>query len=389
MEKLKVIQFLDVMNDGGAETLVKDYLLMLDKEQFDVVLVNIWQAHNTANWEIVTKNKIRIITIYPWWFLRWWNIPCMVLHKLIKKWYIPWRLKKIIKNEKPDIIHVHHFLLRYLKAIAKELTNIKLFYTCHSLPKFFLGDNQSPEYLAAAYLIKHNNLRLIGLHADMVVELNNMFNIDNTFLLNNGIDFRCFNNNATTKDIERNDLHIPQDAFVLGHVGSFKKPKNHKFLADIFIKIAANNPKAYLLMVGSGWLGNGGWRKWLIQKKLNFAGLKGRYQILSNRSDINKILKAMDVFLFPSLWEGLSIALVEAQVSGLRCVVSDAINKAGILTSKCKVLPLGDADLWANTILNNDADDKSFNNFDDWNMRKEIKKLEMFYKGEDNIKKTE
>lgn len=376
MKKTKIIQFIYGMNDGGAETLVKDYCLLLDKERFEVVLLNIAPTDGTANWRIIQNSGVRVITIYPWWFLQRWNIPGRAFNKLFKKWYIPWKLKQIFAREKPDVIHVHMVVLHHLQSIFQWLKKVRLFYTCHSLPCRYFAPAHPEEDIAARCLIKHNNLRLIGLHDDMAQELNQMFGVKNSLFIRNGVDFRRYKNLTTTKSEEREKLGILQNAFVLGHVGRFSDEKNHNFLVDVFSEVVRQKPEAYLLMIGAGP------NMSKIVTKLNSLGLQGKYQILSHRSDVNEIMKAMDVFVFPSKFEGLGIVAVEAQASGLRCVMSDQVPKSAFLTETAVALPLGNAKQWADVILNPNIKGHAYGNLDDWDMNKEIKKLEALYRGE-------
>ena len=158
-------------------------------------------------------------------------------NKVFGKIYVPYRLKKILDTENAEVIHAHMTVLKYLKPISKELFNCKLFYTCHSLPERYFSGMHKEEYECGKYLIKNNNLRLIGLHKDMADELNNMFNVKNTAVINNGIDFNRFKGIDTEKKEIRKKLGIPENAFVLGHVGRFHPVKNHKFIVQVFEKL--------------------------------------------------------------------------------------------------------------------------------------------------------
>jgi len=112
-------------------------------------------------------------------------------------------------------------------------------------------------------------------------------------------------------------LGLSEDAFVVGHVGRFSQPKNHRFLIEIFSEIVKREPRAHLLLVGDGELRS------TYEKTITSAGLADRVSFLGSRSDVPQImLGAMDVFLFPSLYEGLGLALIEAQAAGLRAIIA-------------------------------------------------------------------
>lgn len=370
MKRIKVIEYITNLGDGGAETLVKDYVKLIDRNRFDISVIVTRDFGPSANSKIIKESGIPIIYIYPHWniFIRLWN-------KIMGFWYVPYRLRKIIRSEKADVLHVHLALLKYVNRIRSSLGNVRLFFTCHSVVNTVFGKGFRSETKAAKKLIKHNNLRLIALHDDMAKELNQIFGIDNTVVIRNGIDFKRFIDPGVNKSDERKELNIPQDAFVIGHVGRFNPVKNHDFLVEVFREIYQKKDNAFLLMVGAGDASS-------IVERLNEYGLQNRFLILSHRNDINRILEAMDVFVFPSIYEGLGIALIEAQVSGLKCVASDNVPIEAFKTENAISLPLGDPQRWAEVILDENAKGTSHGHLNDYDMNKEIKRLEKLYMGE-------
>lgn len=135
--------------------------------------------------------------------------------------------------------------------------------------------------------------------------------------LPNGIDLECF-----LKSSERNlrkELDVPSDSLLIGHVGSFKPIKNHPFLIKVFHKYSLQNPKAHLVLIGDGEE---------LQKMKDYAetlGIKESIHFLGNREEVAELLASLDLFLFPSLFEGLGISLIEAQATGIRSLASDTI----------------------------------------------------------------
>jgi glycosyltransferase involved in cell wall biosynthesis len=370
--KTTVIQFIRGISDGGAETLLKDYVLLLDKKKFNVIVVCLYVDKNTANYKIMKENNIDIIVIF-----KKWNWPVRIINRLVGRWYIAAKIKKIVSEHNVEVIHSHMTVLRNLKPISNYLKQkkVRLFYTCHSLPERYFSGNQHIEQIAAEYLIKNNNLRLIGLHPDMVKNLNNRFGVENSIFIRNGIDFNKFRDNRFESRLIREELGIPQDAFVLGHVGRFDPIKNHDFIVDVFQELCKFNSKSFLLLVGSGD------EKDRIEKKLIDIGLISRTLILSHRSDVNKIMKSMDVFIFPSKAEGLGIVLIEAQVSGLRCVVSDTVPVEAYLSELVHPLSLSDSKKeWCKAILDSEYKGKYRGDLEAYDMNKEIKRLESLYK---------
>jgi glycosyltransferase involved in cell wall biosynthesis len=121
--------------------------------------------------------------------------------------------------------------------------------------------------------------------------------------------------------IVRAELGIPVDALVVGHVGRFDEQKNHAFMVEIAIELARRENNMSLLLIGDGPLRSG------IKKKVAEARLNDRVLFTGIRSDVPRLMSAMDVFLFPSLFEGLGLVFVEAQAAGLPCVIADVIPK--------------------------------------------------------------
>jgi glycosyltransferase involved in cell wall biosynthesis len=108
---------------------------------------------------------------------------------------------------------------------------------------------------------------------------------------------------------------------VIGHTGRFFAPKNHGFLAEIAAETSLRHPQVRLLLVGDGP------DRPAIEQKLRELNLTSRTIFAGVRSDVPSLLQAMDVFVFPSLWEGLPLTVLEAQAAGLPCVISDVISR--------------------------------------------------------------
>ena len=366
---IKVVELVDALYDGGAENIAREYATTLDKDKFSSIIVTILDARTTANYKRAIDASVKICSIYN---------NCGILSKgmrrLLGMYTIPKRLKRILKDEKPNVIHIHSPLLRYLVPISKHLKGVTLFYTCHSNPSSFFSGKNAVEKLAAEKLIKNNGLCLIALHEQMRVELNKMFGVDNTIVIKNGVNFEYFKPNYDSRLRLRKELNIPEDAFVIGHIGRFAMVKNHTFLIDIFNEISKKKKKSYMILVGNGPL------EIEIRNKIKELGMVDKVRILSHRTDTAELLNAMDVFVFPSLYEGLPVTLVEAQATGLKCVVSDRINYESILTPKTIPMDIEEsATKWADVILDDNIINYNHGNLNLFDIGREIKKLESIY----------
>ena len=163
--------------------------------------------------------------------------------------------------------------------------------------------------------------------------------------IKNGIETEGFAFNEQIRADKRRELGVG-DKLVVGHVGRFMQQKNHTFLIDIFQQIHKQNPNSVLVLVSDGRLMGE------IKSKVNALGLGDSVMFLGNRRDVNELMQAMDVFLFPSLWEGLPLTGVEAQSAGLPVVMSDVITDEVCITKNIYKMSLKeDANAWANKVL--------------------------------------
>ncbi|MDW7613460.1 glycosyltransferase family 1 protein [Peribacillus simplex] len=170
-------------------------------------------------------------------------------------------------------------------------------------------------------------------------------NNESFFILNNAIDAKKFIFKEEVRINKRKEFQI-EDKFVIGHIGRFDTPKNHEFLIDIFKEVHNKNKNSVLILVGDGEL------RPTIEKKVNDLDLTDFVIFTGIRSDIPEILQGMDIFVFPSLFEGLGIVAIEAQAAGLPCIVSDSIPKEAFITSLIQSLPLNSSlDEWKEHIL--------------------------------------
>ena len=372
MKKTKVLQFIHGFSMGGAETLTKEYCLKLDKEKFDVSVLCFHRYHtpyekileeagvNVVYASDYIKNYDKIAFRYP-----------RRLLMLAKRWIF---LKKYLRESKPDVLHLHMALSIYvlLAGLDKET---KIVRTMHTEPKrrWNKSIGRRIDLWATRRLMKTYPMQFITLHEDMKNEINEMFGVNNSIVLNNGIDFSCFEGALDQKTVRERE-GIPQDACVIGHVGRFNEVKNHKFLVEVFEKFHKKNANAFLLMIG-----NGSTQK-EVEAQLKALGLENCYKILSKRTDIPDLLNAMDKFVFPSTSEGLGIALIEAQKAGLLCVTSSAVPQAATVSNLVKSLDLeAGADVWAEEVNSFYVDEVKYDGIEEWDLREIVRSLEMFY----------
>ncbi|MBR2029262.1 MAG: glycosyltransferase [Oscillospiraceae bacterium] len=366
--KTKVWQVIWGLKDGGAEVLAREYARLVNKQSFDTTIVTMYPFENTANYLRAKEAQIKVVSIF-----KKRNTVTRAVRVLFGKWYVPIVLKRMIKNDGPDVIHFNSPMAYCFTPLKKQLSGINLLYTCHSEVNKHFYDKEKK---AVDELIRDNNLRLIALHEDMKKELNSFFSTEDTVVIRNGVELTRFRDKLSDRNITRKNINIAQNAYIIGHIGRFSKEKNHEFLLQVFKEIASRKQNAHLLLVGNGEL------KDQIVQRIEQMQIKDRVTILSHRTDIPELLHAMDVMVFPSFFEGLSVTLVEAQAAGLRCVISDTINPANYLSENTIPVSLEkDAAIWAEIALDSTVKNMDYGNIDDYDMNKEIRKLESLYYG--------
>lgn len=163
-------------------------------------------------------------------------------------------------------------------------------------------------------------------------------------IIPNAINLEKYKFNETIRNKLRKELNI-ENKFVIGHIGRMAPPKNQKFLLKIFREVKKEKNNAILLIIGDGPLRNE------IEKEIDNLNIGDSVILLGVRNDVPELLMAMDVFVLPSLYEGLPVVCVEAQAAGLRCMLSDNITKE-VDCGLCEFIPLDKSpSIWRQEIL--------------------------------------
>ena len=222
------------LKDGGAEVLARNYASLVDPQTFDATVVTMYPFEDTANYRHAKNAGIRILSVF-----RKRNTLTRMVRLLFGNWYVPLALKKMLAKEKPNTIHFNSKMLPYFTSLTKELSGIRLLYTCHNeVPVYFSGE----EKRAAEYLMKNTDMRLIALHDDMKAELNQTFSKNDTVVIRNGIDLNRFRNATCGRNEMRQALGIDQEAYLVGHIGMFAKekkpPKSRKTTCAVCERVA-------------------------------------------------------------------------------------------------------------------------------------------------------
>lgn len=195
---------------------------------------------------------------------------------------------------------------------------------------------------------------------------------------NNAIDVSRFKFNNDVRNDVREELNINGN-FVIGHVGRFNIQKNHNFLINVFNEVYKRNNKVILLLLGEGELESE------IKNKVKKLGLESNVKFLGVRSDMDRIYQSMDLFILPSLFEGLPVSAIEAQVAGLKCILSDQITNETSKTNNIEYLSLSSRlSEWVDEILkwNNNyerTDTSELIKLAGYDIKTQAKQLQDFY----------
>ena len=307
---IRVLNLFTIMDRGGAETMVMNYYRHIDrtKVQFDFLVHRERPGAYEEEIKSLGGRIYRMCPVYPQNFTQY---------------------KRDIRNffqDHPEyeIVHSHMSELGYfaLKEAAKQGVPVRICHA-HNAPHGFDIKMIMRTYFKKRMMPYLTHLFMCGVESGRW--LYGKQNESQFMMLNNAIDVATYTYAPAKRTEMRQQLGLA-NAFVVGHVGRFNPQKNHPFLLSVFAALLKKEPNAVLLLVG------GGEDMPKIQAKARELGIADHVRFLGVRSDVADLMQAMDVFVFPSLYEGLGIALIEAQASGLPCIVSDKIPIEAYLT---------------------------------------------------------
>ncbi len=372
---MRIMQFILSLGTGGAEAIVKDYAIELTKCGHSVEVVTLLPLTNSPNEQILRDNHISFRSVYEevYSFQSSQFIVRAMRKPFRNKRVSAWLVRYITQN-KPDVIHMHLTVEQFFAPISDLLKGIRLVYTCHNEVDHYFGAKHKKDTQNVKYLIDNNGMQMIALHSRMAEELNQVFGITNTVVLNNPINVERFIKAKEHRNENRASLSISDDAFVVGHVGRFTYQKNHEMLVRVFSEVTKEKANAFLLMIGNGELMED------VKQQLSNLKLDGKYMILSDRKDIPELLSAMDVFCFPSRFEGFSIAFLEAQVAGLKCIGADVMPESIIVSPNTQLLKLDDSvEAWKDAVCGADVNNSVCGSIEQFDIKQVVDRLLEIY----------
>lgn len=314
---IKILHVVGAMDRGGVETWLMHALRNIDREQFQMDFLVHSEVAGDYDDEIRALGSRVIPCLSP-------SNPLLYARNF----------RRILQEYGPyDIVHSHvHYFSGYVLWLASRCGIATRLAHSHNdtLPAEIGAKAARRFYLnVTGKLIKTYATRGLAASEKAAVALyGSDWKKDPRWeILHYSIDLAPFERSVDSSSL-RKSLGLPKDAFVIGHVGRFYPQKNHEFLIKIFQEIHIINPNAHLLLVGDGPLRSS------IESMVNNAGLSNNVHFLGVQKNIPEIMMgAMDIFLFPSLFEGLGIVLIEAQSAGIPSIYSDVIPSEAIVVS--------------------------------------------------------
>lgn len=327
---IRVLQVLGGLNRGGAETMVMNLYRDIDRNKIQFDFIKHTESKCAYDDEIKELGgRIYSIPKYKVYnhfqYKKAWNNffkkhpEYKIIHGHVRSTATIY-LKIAKKYGLYAIAHSHSTSSgKGIKAIIKNMLQFRIRY----ITDYFMGCS------------KEANEWLYG---------KKIANSEKCIILHNAIDVEKYTYNEDIRNKLRKELNIKEDEMVVGNIGRFSYMKNHKFLIDIFEKLCKTE-NCKLLLVGDGELKND------IQNIVKNKHLESKVIFTGVRSDVNEILQAMDIFVMPSIFEGLPVTLIEAQASGVPSLITNIITKEVDITpliyrENLKNEPL----IWANKI---------------------------------------
>ena len=310
---IRIAQIIGKWLGGGVESVVMNYYRHIDRSkiQFDFICD---EDSTNIPYDEINSLGGKVILIPPY-------------QKVIKYHN---ELKKVLKDGNYKIVHSHINTLSVFSLWAAKSAGVpvRIAHSHSTTNKKEKKKNLMKQVLKHFSKVFATDYMCCSELAGRWLFGDKEYDRGNVYLLNNAIDLDKFKYDENIRKEKRKELNISDDTLVIGHVGRFVEQKNHRFLIDIFNEVHKERKNSILLLAGQGPLVEE------IHEKVNELGLNDSVRFLGQRKDIDKLYQAMDLFLFPSLYEGLGMVAVEAQVSGLPCVVSTEIPEIAKVTEK-------------------------------------------------------
>ena len=359
---IRVLQILGQVNNGGVEAVVMNYYRHIDKSkvQFDFVM------HRGSNQQYIAEIQslgAKVYQISPY-------------NKNIIAF--TYDIYKIIKEGHYNIVHSNMNALSVFPLFAAWLAGAKV--------RILHNHTTDTNAEGLRTLIKRILRPFAKVFANQYWACSKLaaewmygkqaLNAGKVTIINNAIDLCKFAFNQEKRNVLREELRL-EGKFVVGHVGRFMKQKNHDFLIDVFAEIARLRADSVLILIGEGPLLTD------VKEKVRQFKLEQQVKFLGVRNDVADLYNVMDVFVLPSLYEGLPVVGVEVQANGLPFICSKNITNEVIINKNVKSISLNEPiDKWTSeiiSVLSNDRRSVREKLMDKFDINTASRRLESYY----------
>jgi glycosyltransferase involved in cell wall biosynthesis len=306
----RILHVFGGMDRGGAETMVMNLYREIDRRefQFDFAVQTDRPCHYDAEIESMGGRILRHplpvdagLSAYAQAFLHTLTEygPFIAVHS-----------------------HVHHFSGFVLHLSRRRGVPVRVSHSHSTGSRGAVSVRRQAYERSMQFLIRRSATHLLGCSRQACEALfgPGCWSDPRVQLAPNAISLSDYAAPAAVRHAFREELRLAPGTPLVGHVGSFTEPKNHAFIIELFRVLSGRLPHAHFVLAGDGPL------RPKIEEAIGVAGLVDRVHLLGIRSDVPRVMGALDLLLMPSLWEGLPVVLVEAQAAGLPCLVSDTIT---------------------------------------------------------------
>lgn len=342
-KKIKVLVVISKLRIGGAEKVAVDIGVNADKSRFELDYL-VFGDEKRDYEEFLLKNGCRVICFPE---------PSDNFGDYLKS------LKKLIKENGYNVIHAHTMFNCGWAMLVGKLCGVKVRIShAHSALLEERGVKTKLYEFLMRMLISLFSTDIVacGKKAGERLYGKKAFEKRGKLILN-GIDVKSFKFDGDKRQLMREKLSL-SDSFVIGHAGHIYPVKNQAFLVDIMPEILNEKPNAKLLLLGDGP------DREALEGKIKALGLTDKVLLTGNVTNVSDYLSAMDVFAFPSLYEGTPLSIIEVQSNGLPCVISDAVPEDVYLTDLVTPLSLEKKQKWIEKIISfQRSNPESYNEF--------------------------
>lgn len=327
LKMIKVLQVFGGLDRGGSETMIMNLYRNINRSEIQFDFVKHVSKKCAYEDEILTLGG-KIYTAPNYNFINHFS-------------YCKWWKKFFTEHPEYKIIHGHYFTLASV-----------FFKIAHKFNRATIGHSHISKFKITSLKKLLSRLYLLKLakHSDYCFACSQnagewIFGKRPFTVIKNAIDTQKFTYSDENRKKIRDEFNL-QGKFVLGNIGRLTIQKNQEFLIDVFAEVHKQNSNSALLIVGVGQL------EQKLKEKVKSLGLLDSVIFTGSRGDVPALLSAMDVFVFPSLWEGLGIVAIEAQTSGLRTICSDTVPRDAQVTNLVDFVSLNkSAEEWADSVL--------------------------------------